>query len=60
MYRNKNKGIIIILCAILFIFLTVIVFRSITIYIVYSSGAGPIVIIGVLLLAIFIAYIRGG
>lgn len=59
MYRNKNKGIIIILCAILFLFLIVSAFRNISIYVVYSSGVGTFVVIGVIILAIFIAYVRG-
>ncbi|MGN7401022.1 hypothetical protein ACTHO0_14335 [Cytobacillus praedii] len=59
MYRNKNKGIIIILCAILFLFLIVSAFRNISIYVVYSSGVGTFVVIGVIILAIFIAYVKG-
>ncbi|MED3574999.1 hypothetical protein [Cytobacillus praedii] len=59
MYRNKNKGIIIILCAILFLFLIVSAFRNISIYVVYSSGVGTFVVIGIIILAIFIAYVRG-
>ncbi|KOP82803.1 hypothetical protein AN957_15445 [Cytobacillus solani] len=59
MYRNKNKGIVLILCSILFIFLIVSAFRNISIYVVYSSGFGTFIISGLLILAIIFAYVKG-
>lgn len=59
MYRNKNKGIVLILCGFLFLFLVVSAFRNISIYVVYSSGIGTFIIIGVIILAILIAYVKG-
>lgn len=59
LYRNKNAALIIILCILLFLFLVVIVFRHITIYFVYSSGIGPLLLIGVIILAIVILFLKG-
>ncbi|MBP2239643.1 hypothetical protein J2Z40_000196 [Cytobacillus eiseniae] len=59
MYRNKNKGIILLLCAILIIFLVVSAFRNISVYVVYSSGIGTFIIIGLLIMAIIFVYLKG-
>lgn len=59
MYRKKNKGIVLILCSILLIFLVVSAFRNISIYVVYNSGFGTFLISGLLILAIIFAYVKG-
>ncbi|KRF54752.1 hypothetical protein ASG97_04950 [Bacillus sp. Soil745] len=59
MYRNKNTALIMILCFLLFLFLVVLIFRHITVYFVYSSGIGPLLLIGVMVLAIVMLFIKG-
>lgn len=48
-----------ILSAILCIFLIVSAFRNISVYVVYSSGIGTFIIIGLIILAILVAYVKG-
>ncbi|PEZ77158.1 hypothetical protein CN380_19070 [Bacillus sp. AFS017274] len=59
MYRNKNTTLIMILCFLLFLFLVVLIFRHITVYFVYSSGIGPLLFIGVMVLAIVMLFFKG-
>jgi len=59
LYRNKNTALIMILCFLLFLFLVVLFFRHITVYFVYSSGIGPLLLIGIMVLAIVMLFIRG-
>ncbi|PKF89558.1 hypothetical protein CW306_09660 [Bacillus sp. BA3] len=59
MYRNKNTALIMILCFLLFLFLVVLIFRHITVYFVYSSGIGPLLLIGVMVFAIVMLFFKG-
>ncbi|AOH56326.1 hypothetical protein ABE28_018325 [Peribacillus muralis] len=59
MYRNKNTALVIFLCILLFLFLVVMAFRHITVYFVFSSGIGPLLFIGLIILAIMLLFIKG-
>ncbi|MCM3677306.1 MULTISPECIES: hypothetical protein [Peribacillus] len=59
MYRNKNTALIILLCFLLFLFLVVLIFRHITVYFVYSSGIGPLLLIGTMVLVIVMLFFKG-
>ncbi|MGE6376065.1 hypothetical protein [Peribacillus muralis] len=59
MYRNKNTALVIFLCILLFLFLVVMAFRHITVYFVYSSGIGPLLFIGLIILAIMLLFFKG-
>ncbi|MFJ7753649.1 hypothetical protein ACQKGI_09005 [Peribacillus muralis] len=59
MYRNKNTALVIFLCILLFLFLVVMAFRHITVYFVYSSGIGPLLFIGLIILAILLLFFKG-
>ncbi|BFT72478.1 hypothetical protein PAENIP36_39200 [Paenibacillus sp. P36] len=59
MRRNKNMPLIILLCISLLIVLIVNAILNIKIYIVYVTGLGPILIIGLLILTIMILYLKG-
>ena len=50
--------LIIYLCICLFIILVVNVILNLRIYIVYSSGVGPIFLVGLLILAIVVLYFK--
>lgn len=52
-------ALIIFLCILLLLYLVVNAFRYITVYLVYSSGIGPLIIIGVIIFAIIILYFKG-
>lgn len=56
--RNKNMHLIIFLCIFLLIILVVNVILHIRIHIVYSSGVGPFIIIGLIILAIVVLYFK--
>ncbi|MCK1992093.1 hypothetical protein GW626_17210 [Peribacillus muralis] len=59
MYRNKNTALIMILCVLLFLFLVVLMFRHIKVYFVFSSGIGPLLLIGIMVMAIVLLFFRG-
>ncbi|WP_088042312.1 hypothetical protein [Bacillus sp. EAC] len=59
MKRNKNMALITLLICFLLIFLIVTAIRHITIYMVFSSGIMPFIIIGIVSLAIVFLYLRG-
>jgi len=58
MKRNKNAALIIFLSSILVIFLVVNALRHITVFIVYSSGLIPLIIIGILIFAILLLFFK--
>ncbi|WP_157081378.1 hypothetical protein [Neobacillus soli] len=47
------------LSVVLFLYLIVNAFRHITIYIVYSTGVGPFIVIGLIILAICALFFKG-
>jgi hypothetical protein len=57
--RNKYMIPILVLCIFLLIILVVNVFLHIRIHIVYSSGVGPFLLIGLIIMAIVILYVKG-
>lgn len=59
LHRNKNMPLIILLCISLLIVLMVNAILNIKIYIVYSTGLGPLLIIGLIMLTIMILYLKG-
>lgn len=59
LYRNRNVNIAIFLLFCLLIILIVNVFLHVKIYIVYSSGIGPLFVIGLVIFLIVLFYYKG-
>ena len=59
LYRNKNLKIILFLLFCLLITLIVNVLLHVKIYIVYSTGIGPLFLIGLILFLIGLLYFKG-
>lgn len=57
--RNKNVQIILFLLCVLLLVLIVNVITHLKIYIVYSSGVGPIFVIGLIIFLIILLYYQG-
>lgn len=58
MKRENNAALIVFLGIVLFIYMVVNAFRHITVYVVFSSGLTPFIIMAVLILAIIILIVR--
>ncbi|WP_251552268.1 hypothetical protein [Neobacillus muris] len=59
MYRNKNINIIILLLCCLLLAFIVHVLTHVRIYVVYSTGIGPILVIGLIIGLIVLLYFKG-
>ncbi|MBT2757713.1 hypothetical protein J7E71_17635 [Mesobacillus foraminis] len=59
MRRNRNVNVIILLLTCLLIMLIVNVLIHVRVYIVYSSGIGPIFMIGFIIFLIALLYLKG-
>ncbi|WP_462410317.1 hypothetical protein [Neobacillus sp. Marseille-QA0830] len=59
MYRNKNVNIILILLSILVILVIAHVITHIKVYVVYSTGLGPIFVIGLIICLIVLFFFKG-
>jgi len=57
--RNRNMPIILFMGASLLLFLIVNTLNSLRIYVVYSSGIGPFLFIGFVLVVMVMLYIKG-
>jgi len=57
--RNKNMRLILFLCLFLLIYIVVNAMHNITIHFVYSSGIGPLLFIGIVILGIIVIYLKG-
>ncbi|OIK06057.1 hypothetical protein BIV60_27430 [Bacillus sp. MUM 116] len=58
MRKENNAALIVFLGIVLFIYMIVNAFRHIKVYVVFSSGLTPIIIMAVLILAIVILIVR--
>ncbi|MEQ2528274.1 hypothetical protein EKG37_04125 [Robertmurraya yapensis] len=59
MRRNRNMPIVALLAVFLLVFIIVIAIRHIKVYIVFSSGLGPFIIIGLIILLILFVFFKG-
>ncbi|MGX6445101.1 hypothetical protein ACWM35_17955 [Neobacillus sp. K501] len=59
MNRNKNVQVVVFLLFVLLIILIVNVILHVKIYIVYSTGVGPIFLIGLIIFLIVLLYFKG-
>ncbi|TKC18902.1 hypothetical protein [Robertmurraya kyonggiensis] len=59
MRRNRNMPIVALLSVFLLVFLLVIAFRHIKIYIVFSSGIGPFIMVSLIILLIVFVFFKG-
>jgi hypothetical protein len=59
LYRNKNVNLILFLLFCLLLILVVHIIMNVRIYLVYSTGIGPILVIGLIIGLIVLLYFKG-